>query len=244
MKLKQKLKQIIGTIKSHPMANDRIFSDIYKNNVWGGKNGKLFSGGGSHDPDIIGPYIETVRSKIMDLGLNNSAFVDLGCGDFNVGSKIYDLAKQYIGVDVVSDVVEQNTRLFGNDRVEFRQLDIVNDSLPDGDVCFVRQVFQHLSNQQIAATLSKLMNYKYIFVTEHHPDPMVLSDKNIDKVSGSGIRLEVNSGVFLDAPPFNVDPNRVQTLLEVNGKPGIIRTFLLIGNQRKHLLPHAAAVLR
>ena len=33
--------------------------------------------------------------------------------------------------------------------VDFRVLDITSDEIPPGDVCFVRQVLQHLSNQSI-----------------------------------------------------------------------------------------------
>ena len=68
-------------------------------------------------------------------------------------------------------MIEQNKKKFFALNVDFRVLDIARDALPSGDICFVRQVLQHLSNFHIQEFL-KLMSdkYKYLVITEHLPD--------------------------------------------------------------------------
>ena len=109
--------------------------------------------------------------------------------------------------------------------VDFLCLNIVEDDLPDGDVIFLRQVLQHLSNQHIQKVLDKCRKYSFWVVTEHLP-----ADKNFkpnaDINAGCGIRLLFNSGVDLMKPPFNVDAPIVRVLCEVPADNGVIRTTL------------------
>ena len=108
--------------------------------------------------------------------------------------------------------MEYNRKTFGNNRIEFRLLDIVSSDLPIGDICLVRQVFQHLSNQEIARTLPKLQKYRHVYVTEGYP--IVREGKiNPDKPTGEGIRFDRMTGrgrgVELDQPPYNLDVDEV-----------------------------------
>jgi len=66
--------------------------------------------------------------------------------------------------------------------------------LPKADCVILRQVLQHLSNEEIKNILAKLYNYKYLILTEHLP----LRDfiPNEDIISGQGIRIKHNSGVW------------------------------------------------
>ena len=145
---------------------------------------------------------------------SNATIVDLGCGDFWVGASLLERlpSVKYIGCDVVPEVVEYNRKTFGSNRIEFRLLDIVSADLPIGDICLVRQVFQHLSNQEIARTLPKLQKYRHIYVTE--AQPIVREGKiNPDKPTGKGIRFDWTTGrgrgVELDQFPYNLDVDEV-----------------------------------
>jgi hypothetical protein len=118
--------------------------------------------------------------------------------------------------------------------VSFRHANIVEDPLPEGDICFVRQVLQHLSNDQIAAVLPKLIKFRWSFITEHHPSPGRLLRSNEDKPHGDNIRISRGSGVFLEERPFGIPAAKYRLLLEVPGilpirgtDPGVIRTYLL-----------------
>jgi len=123
--------------------------------------------------------------------------------------------------------------------VKFISLDIVEDDLPDGDICFLRQVLQHLSNAQISKILPKLKMYNVCFVTEHYPtdNPAIVPNKDI--VHGGGIRPYENSGVYLDESPFNVPRACMELILEVPGvglpkeyDQGVIRTYRIDFNRR------------
>jgi 2-polyprenyl-3-methyl-5-hydroxy-6-metoxy-1,4-benzoquinol methylase len=94
---------------------------------------------------------------------------DLGCGDFNVGQGLVKYTKNYIAVDIVEMLITYNKKNFKQDNLEFHCLDIAVDDLPTGDCVVLRQVLQHLSNVEVQQVLGKLMNFKYVVVTEHLP---------------------------------------------------------------------------
>jgi hypothetical protein len=217
------------------MSAREVFTDIYEKNRWGGAPGTYCSGSGSATSAIVNPYVACVRRHLMQLGAHSLRAVDLGCGDFSVGRRLADDCASYIGVDIVESLIAHNEAAFGTDRITFQCLDIIADPLPAADICFLRQVLQHLSNDQIRIILPKLEQYSWVFVTEHQPSPGCLRVPNVDKTHGSDIRIRQSSGVFLEHPPFNLPPEKLRLILEVGAvpsndgsDPGLIRTFLLL----------------
>jgi SAM-dependent methyltransferase len=177
------------------------FSAIYRSHAWGSlQNRPYCSGDGSIREDAVGPYCEMIRDFIACNGIKR--VVDLGCGDFAVASRLVCSAVHYTGIDVVPDLIRYNQERFGSHAVEFRCINIIDDELPQGDLCLVRQVFQHLSNAQILKTLKSLGRYRYVIATEHVYEGGGLR-RNRDKPQGPGTRLPKRSGVFLESPPFN-----------------------------------------
>jgi hypothetical protein len=216
------------------LSTEEIFTDIYSANRWGGRPGTFFSGLGSSQNAIVAPYVAAVTAELRRIGAASRTAVDLGCGDYSVGRQLSPACGRYIGVDIVKPLISHNQATFGGNTVSFRQANIVEDALPEGDICFVRQVLQHLSNDQIAAILQKLHKFDWCFVTEHHPSPGRLREPNMDKPHGGDIRVSRGSGVFLDQPPFGLPAERYTLLLEVPGSAtvdgadaGIIRTYVL-----------------
>ena len=81
-------------LKMQGMTTVQKFDYIYKNNLWGKKsNIKYYSGEGSHKKEIICPYIDAIKSFLGNF--DKPVIVDLGCGDFNVGSQLLHLSKKY-----------------------------------------------------------------------------------------------------------------------------------------------------
>jgi len=204
-----------------------VFTEIYEKQLWGkDESEEFYSGSGSHTGDVVDVYVSAVQSFLKNLPYKPNG-VDLGCGDFNVGMKVRSLCDHYIACDVVRPLIERN-KLFHKDLdVDFICLDICDDILPSGDVVFVRQVFQHLSNQQILSVVSKLSIYKYLILSEGLP-PNRNFIANIDKPIGDGIRCfrgEDDSGIVLTLPPFNLFRKSETILCEVPvGDLAIIRT--------------------
>jgi SAM-dependent methyltransferase len=178
-----------------------IFSEIYRNNMWGGEAGTFYSGPGS-DGEFARQFADVANSLIRERGIKS--VVDLGCGDFRVGRKIAASEISYTGVDVVDVLIERNRQLFARPGIVFCSADIIEDDLPVGDLCILRQVLQHLSNAQIFRILGKLSRYPYVLIGEHHPDPAVLKHPNLDRPTRFDTRVEYGSGVFLERPPFSV----------------------------------------
>jgi hypothetical protein len=50
--------------------------------------------------------------------------------------------------EIVPGLIARNAAQFANERIEFRKVDIVIDPLPEGDLCIIRQVFQHPLEQR------------------------------------------------------------------------------------------------
>ena len=208
-----------------PWPTRRVMEQIYHQNLWGGGDADYYSGIGSHHSDLVDPYIKVVRSflKSFDEPLT---VCDLGCGDFNVGSRLIRHAKKVIAADIVEDLIERNRQLFKTENLEFQCLDIASDKWPDGDCAILRNVLQHLSNDEILQIVEKLYDFKYVIITEHLPEREFIPNKEI--LSGQGIRLKKGSGVVLTAPPFNFRIREEKQLLKVpfNEGKGVIVTTL------------------
>ena len=192
-----------------PWPTKDAMTQIYEMKLWGGTGFDFYSGSGSHDADIINPYLESIIA-FFKTHTNNLTVCDLGCGDFNIGKQLTPYTQKYIAADIVESLIERNKQIYQADNLDFHCLDIAKDELPTGDCIILRQVLQHLSNLEITNAVKKLENYKYIILTEHIPlDPFI---PNKDIISGQGIRLKQNSGVNLLEAPFNLKV-KSQTLL-------------------------------
>ena len=219
--------RIFGFEKNYKnMDNAEIFDKIYEDKVWGvSEDGYSTSGVGSHSDEVIKPYIQQV-SRLLD-DLRPSVIVDLGCGDFNVGRNFVQYTKEYIAGDVSDVILERNSRTFSKlKNVKFKHVNLCKLDLPNGDICFVRQVLQHLSNSDIMAFVSyinKYRPYKKLIITEHLPLKQNFKE-NLDKPSGAQSRLIYGSGVVLDKPPFSLMYSSKYDLVEVKSGGGIIKT--------------------
>lgn len=189
-----------------------VMNQIYEKNLWGGIEGDFYSGGGSHDLEMLTPYL-TFVSNFLSSFKDRLVVCDLGCGDFNVGIQLVQYAEKYIGVDIVADLIARNKAKFQSENLAFHCLDICTDELPKADCVLVRQVMQHLSNAEIQSLLERLQQYAFLLVTEHLPNTPFIP--NIDIITGQGTRLKKNSGVDLTAEPFCLKPKTVLQEIKV-----------------------------
>lgn len=211
------------------LSQKEVFTKIYEEGWWGkDERNKYCSGGGSHDQHLVTTYIESVQKFLSSFDQKINV-VDLGCGDFSVGSKLRHFCNNYIACDIVEPVIEWNKEKYRNYRVDFRLVDITQDDLPEGDVVFIRQVLQHLSNQEIAKVIQQITKkYRFLVLTEHLPilKQPALFIANKDKRAGPDIRVSSNSGVVLTEAPFNLDVKDNLVLCELPHLGGILRTNL------------------
>jgi SAM-dependent methyltransferase len=214
--MSRRLRLLPRQLKDKRRSTKEVFTEIYAENIWGDrrphadKDFPFYSGPGSGEA-AASPYADCINAFIDKHGIKT--VIDLGCGDFRVGSRIARSSLHYVGVDVVGPLIQANQTRFGSDHIQFQCLDIIADPLPAGDLCLVREVFQHLSNAQIIAILKKLKAFKCAIVTECQPGPPGSFHPNKDRPHGDESRALWNSGVVLSLVPFSI-PN-VTLLLEV-----------------------------
>ncbi|MCD4726338.1 MAG: class I SAM-dependent methyltransferase [Pirellulales bacterium] len=223
-----KLSRLRKTNEARPIK--QVFTSIYEQHIWGGTGNEYCSGSGSNDVHAS-RNATAVNSLIAEKGI--TSVVDLGCGDFRCGRSLRRDGVRYIGVDIVEGLIRRNDEAYGDEQTSFICLDIVADPLPDGDLCLIRQVLQHLSNAQIATVLQKTRKFRYVLITEHYPSPFVTCSPNLDKPHGPDTRILDDSAVYLDQPPFNVSSQSISLILDTDAETYIahkgerIKTFLI-----------------
>jgi SAM-dependent methyltransferase len=204
-----------------------VFQRAYREARWGGEGTDFHSGPGSTGA-AAERYAELIKNFIARHDIRS--VVDLGCGDFQVARRFTGDHVDYTGIDVVDELVALNNHRYLSERIRFAALDITQDPLPDGELCLIREVLQHLSNAEISQVLSAVTKYRYVIYSDYQPAPSAVFVPNRDIVHGHDTRLWKNSAVCLDQSPFD---REVQLLLEVESSERLIsageciRTFLL-----------------
>jgi SAM-dependent methyltransferase len=205
----------------------KVFEDVYNQSSWGGEQGKFYSGPGS-DGNAARIYAQGIEAFLNEW--NISSVVDLGCGDFRVASRFLNDEISYVGIDIVESLVHENLAKHRSEKISFACLDIIKDQLPEGELCLIREVFQHLSNAEILEVMPKLRQFRYVVYTDHQPGPGARCIPNRDISHGVDTRIWLDSALFLDQPPFNAD---TQLLFETPASTNLrnpgeqLRTYLL-----------------
>ncbi len=210
------------------LSNKEVFTKIYKERTWGlpdDPSGEYYSGSGSHDPSVVETYTNAIGQFLRSFEKKPDV-VDIGCGDFSVGSRVRPLCGVYTACDIVEPLIAFDKGKYKSLNVDFRVLDITKDSLPAADVIFLRQVLQHLSNAEIMAALPEIAKkYKYLVLSEHLPSSESFTP-NLDIPTGPLYRVPINSGVVLTSPPFNLKTKEETVLCQFAEHGGIIKTIL------------------
>lgn len=136
------------------------FENIYRNNWWNSKESISGTGSTLEITQTIRKYIPVI---IKAYKINN--FLDLPCGDFNWMKEIVDKITNYIGTDIVNDLILKNKEKY---KYNFINLNILKDELPPNiDLIFCRDLFVHFSLKDIKFSLQKIKKsgIKYILMT-------------------------------------------------------------------------------
>lgn len=221
---KSELKRKIQGFDSLGLKESKeIFEYVYENQVWGGVGERPFSGAGSHLPEVVNPYVKAVLDEFP---AGQLSAVDVGCGDFSVGSRIFKHFSNYTALDVVPSIISALKKDFGAQQgLEFVVHDASETETPPADVYFVREVFQHLSNATIQKILENLKNCKWLVLTEVIPTGNFIP--NLDQPTGPFSRLvRMNSGVKLEESPFHFDYVSKKIVLQIPWRDGIRETVV------------------
>lgn len=166
------------------------FRHIYETNHW--SEAESVSGPGSTLEET-----EPIRRELPALlgELGATSLLDLPCGDFH-WMQHTDLAGiDYIGGDLVGELIERNQAQHAHEGINFRKLDLVRDTLPTVDAVLCRDCLVHLSFGDAQAALANVARsgVKWLLTTSF---PGV--ERNDDIVTGQWRPLN------LMLPPFNL----------------------------------------
>jgi hypothetical protein len=182
--MKQRIKNVLLRLK----PTEKVFTDIYYKNIW-------------ESDSRSGPGSELTQTKelivklpgIFD-ALEIKSLLDAPCGDFNWMNHIPLEGINYIGGDIVVEIIKNNNRLFAKENIIFQNLDIIRDSLPNVDLILVRDCLVHFSYRDIQKTIKniKKSGMKYLATTT-----FTNRNRNFDIPTGEWRLLN------LLEPPFN-----------------------------------------
>ena len=224
------------------LSIEDTFDEIYRSKVWAGETDKL-SGEGSYG-EWAARYIELLLTFIKNNHIKS--ITDIGCGDFNIGKDACNFVEKYFATDVSREIIERNRIKFKKlKNVEFIHANACIDPIPQADLVTIRQVLQHLTNQQIESILENIekSGAKFALVTEHMVRPDRMAAPNIDLPSQSAvIRTALRSGVLINEWPFSRSAKSIATFAVVTASRDwfsddeILSVFLWdIGAHRKSL---------
>ena len=139
-----------------------LFRVKYYNNLWGSMESK--SGQGS--------TLFQTRNVIRELPIllkkhDIKSMLDIPCGDFHWMKEVDLTGVEYIGADIVPEIVQDNQTKYPDRK--FEVLDIVHDKLPQVDLILCRDLMFHLPLGTILKALNNIANSgtKYFLCTSH-----------------------------------------------------------------------------
>ena len=87
----------------------------------------------------------------------------------------------YIGADIVKELIEANTRKYESFNISFKKLNLIEDELPKVDLIFCRDCLVHFSFKNIYKSSTNICNShsKYFMTTT-----FIEREKNVDIETG------------------------------------------------------------
>lgn len=133
-------------------------------------------------------------SLVAELGIER--LLDIPCGDFHWMQHV-QLTAEYIGADIVPEIVAFNRDRYGAPRRSFLMLDATADTLPTADLILCRDLLIHLSLADCWAALSRFVGSGSRYLLTNH---FVERARNPEIVTGDFRPIN------LERPPFNFPP--------------------------------------
>ena len=171
------------------------FELIYKNNFWSSKESK--SGFGSEKINTI-----NIKKEIIDI-INKKkikTILDAPCGDFNWIKDILNENLQYIGGDIVQDLINENSKNYKKNNINFLTLDITADPLPNAELMICRDCLIHLSFGKIKSFFENFKKSEINF--------LLLTSYKLKDSQKKIINLDIPDGEFreidMSEPPFSL----------------------------------------
>jgi len=204
-----KIKKIINlivdfyqTLLISCISKNNKFSYIYKSKYWKGAGEGSLSGAGSNENTT-----QKIKHELQGFFKKKKiqSILDIPCGDWKWMSTMDFQQVNYIGCDVVKEMIEKNSRLYARDNIKFMVKSLIDDDLPNADLIIVRDLLVHLDTSDILKCLENIKrnNFEYIAITNYP----TLKSQHKDKILGDKwrpINLSMEPFSLID-PEYNLD---------------------------------------
>lgn len=129
----------------------------------------------------------------------------------------------YIGLDIVEDLITNNLNRYGNTHRKFISMDIIRDELPISDLVLCRECLNHLSLQDATLAINNLIisTNKLLAVT-HYPN-LTLNTEQPASFRYRQLNFTLNP-FYLRQPDFLIDesdtePGKVLAVFDTRQGP-------------------------
>lgn len=173
------------------LSTEEVFSKIYKENYW--VYGESVSGTGS---DNIQTNVIIGELEKLFQEYNIKSILDAPCGDFNWMDLVNLDGIDYLGIDIVEDLIKLNQDKYHHKAgVEFTTGNIISDDLPQVDLILCRDCLVHFSFADIQRALSnfKRSGAKYL-----------LTSRFITHTTNQDIQTGYWRPINFNKPPFDL----------------------------------------
>lgn len=139
---------------------EKVFSDIYKNNSWARPEYAVARG----EKPLEHKLMDDLPIFLHELGI--TSLLDCPCGAFQWMMKIDLTGIDYLGGDIVTELIEKN-KVYETKTIKFKRIDLLTDNLPKADLILCRDCLVHLTLDEAVAALKNIINsdIKYLLAT-------------------------------------------------------------------------------
>lgn len=107
--------------------------------------------------------------------LGIQSLIDVGCGDFGWMSTVDLTDIEYLGVDIVSDLVDSLQQNYTRSNIKFQKMNVLEEPPESADLWFCRDLLNLLDFQQTAQFFSKYLESRSLYlaltsVESNHPN--------------------------------------------------------------------------
>ncbi len=183
---------------------ENAFASIFREGSW---HAEVKSGEGSI-PSRNRRYMKILRDFLREKQIKS--VVDLGCGDWSFSRQIDWSGIDYLGIDIVPELIDSLNERFGRPGVCFRRDNIVTCSLPQADLAISKDVLQHLPSPLVSQYIERLRSFKYAILTNDRLKYDARSWRRLWRLVETPVKpnIEIEPGGWrllrLNDPPFQL----------------------------------------
>jgi hypothetical protein len=166
---------------------EEVFLTIYKENHWRDNESKSGTGSNERNTEVVVGIVSKVIGE-----LNVKSMLDIPCGDFNWMKRVDLSGVEYLGGDIVGDLIDENRMKYSQQKLSFGKMSILTSHLPTVDLIFTRDCLVHFSYEDIRKAIDSIKKSKSTYwITTTFP-----RHKNYDVITGDWRPVNLQAAPF------------------------------------------------